>query len=140
VPDVVDVVNDPEPAFDHFTDAGAGPEGGGESVGLGTLEQIALQLFLSGGRQLCGPAEVGFRFQALEAVLAVSGFPKADGAAVDAQLASDINGALPLLEQFDGLVAAFLKLIGFSGWAHGVTSGKEYRILFIQESIAPGGD
>lgn len=130
---MVDVVDDPELAFDHFTDAGTGPEGSGESVGLGALEETALQLFLAGGRQFGGTAEVGFRFQALESVLAVGGVPKTDGAAVDAQLAGDVNGTLPFFEKFDGLVAAFLKLIGLSGWAHGVTSGKKYRILFIQE-------
>jgi hypothetical protein len=135
VPDVVDVVGDTELFFDNVADAGTGPQGGGEPVGLGTLEEAALQLLLAGGRKFWGAAKVGFGFQALKAILAIGRVPKTDGAAVDAQALGDINGTFPLPEKLNGLMTAFLKLVGLSGWAHGVTSGKEYRILFIQESI-----
>jgi len=137
VPDVVDVVRDAELFFDHVADARAGPQRSGEPVSFGAFEETAFQLFLSGGGQFWGAAGVGFGFKALEAILAERSVPKADGPAIDPQLAGDVNGAGTVLEKLDGLVAAFLELVGLSGWAHGVTSGKEYRILFIQESIAP---
>lgn len=116
---MIDVVADAELQADQLRDAGAGPQVGREAMGLGALEQVAIEPFALAEAELGRAARTGLGRQTFRPPLFVAGAPAANGTAIDADTLGDLNRCESLLQQGEGSLAALGQGRGASVRSHG---------------------
>jgi hypothetical protein len=101
-PDVIDVIANAMTALDQLSDPRTSPQIRWEARGPGPLEQLFLQGLLGAKAQLGRPARCGFGPNRLLAVSQIKSFPQPDASPSYAELPSDLDRLISVLEKRDG--------------------------------------
>jgi hypothetical protein len=115
--DVFGVEADAEVPLDEGGDTVGGPQLSLPTVGLGPLQEQALQFGKLLPVEEWGPAGVGLGGQGL-GPLSVELQPGVNGGAAAAEEVGDVVGRLPLLDEFDGPSAAVFEFLGSTDRSH----------------------